>query len=74
MKTFARRHPIAAYFVMAYAIAWIGSIAAVAPRLVRGEAVQLADGMLMFAAMLAGPSIAGITMTALVDGRAGLRG
>lgn len=39
----------------------------------RGEPMRFMDGMLMFAPMLAGPSIAGILMTALVDGRAGLR-
>jgi hypothetical protein len=69
----ARAHPIAAYFVLAYGIAWIGSIAAGGPTFIRGEPMRFLDGMLMFAPMLAGPSIAGILMTALVDGRAGLR-
>lgn len=68
----ARAHPISAYFVLAYGIAWIGSIAAGGPKFMRGEPMRFMDGMLMFAPMLAGPSIAGILMTALVDGRSGL--
>lgn len=72
-KGLARAHPIAAYFVLAYGIAWTGSIAAGGPKFMRGEPMRFLDGMLMFAPMLAGPSIAGILMTMLVDGRAGLR-
>ena len=67
-----RRHPISLYFILAFGIAWAGSLAAAAPKLLRGEPLQMSDGLLMFVAMLAGPSIAGIAMTALVDGRAGL--
>jgi uncharacterized protein len=71
--SFARKHPISLYFVLAYGIAWIGSIAAAGPKFLRNESLDLADAMVMFVPMLAGPSIAGIGMTALVDGRAGLR-
>lgn len=59
--------------MLAYAISWTGSIAAGGPKFMRGEPMRFVDGMLMFAPMLAGPSLAGILMTALVDGKAGLR-
>ena len=73
IRSFAQRHPLALYFVFAYGISWIGSLAVAGPKLLRGEPVEMADGLLMFAAMLAGPSLSGLAMTALVDGRAGLR-
>ncbi len=73
IKAFIQRHPIASYFALAYVIAWGGSFAAVGPKFLRGEPLQFADSLLMFLPMLAGPSIAGITMTYIVDGRNGLR-
>ncbi len=73
IKTFVQRHPVASYFVLAYAIAWGGSLAAVGPKFLRGEAMQLTDALFIFLPMLAGPSIAGITMTVIVDGRSGLQ-
>lgn len=73
IRAFVRRHPISLYFVLAFAIAWAGSIVAVGPKFLRNEPMQLTDALLMFVPMLAGPSIAGVVMTALVDGREGLR-
>ena len=73
MSAFARRHAISLYFILAYGIAWAGSLIAVGPKFLRGEPMQMADALLIFIPMLAGPSIAGVTMTALVDGSAGLR-
>lgn len=73
IRSIAQRHPISLYFVLAFGIAWIGSLAVAGPKLLRGEPVEMSDGLLMFVAMLAGPSLSGLAMTALVDGRAGLR-
>ena len=73
IRSFAQRHPLSLYFVFAFGIAWIGCLAVAGPKLMRHEVVGMSDALLMFFAMLAGPSVSGIGMTALVDGRAGLR-
>lgn len=73
LKTFIQRHPVAAYYILACMIAWGGSILAVGPKFLRGEAMVFTDVLFIFLPMLAGPSIAGITMTAVIDGKRGLR-
>ena len=73
VRAFIQRHPLAGYFILAFLITWSGCLLAVGPKFLRNEAIQLMDGMLMLASMLAGPSVAGIACTAIVDGRSGLR-
>ena len=73
VSTRLRRHTVLTYFVITYAISWIGAFLIVAPDLLRHEAIPKMDGVLMFPAMLVGPSFAGIFLTWIVDGRAGLR-
>ena len=72
-KTLVHGHPLIAYFFLAYTIPWLGSLAAVGPKMLRGEEMLPTDSLPVLLLMLAGPSIAGITMTAVMDGKADLR-
>ena len=72
-RLFIKRSPIASYFILAYFISWGGSFAIGGPKFLRGEPLGLEDVLLMAPLVLAGPFIAGITMTYLLDGKIGLR-
>src|SRR5215207_1261944 len=73
-RAFINRHPLLAYLALAFAISWGGFLMVVGPGGFPGTKVQL-ETLLPFVAwaMLAGPSVAGILLTGLVHGRAGLR-
>jgi uncharacterized protein len=72
-KALIQRHPVGSYFGLAFTIAWAGSFLAVGPKFIRGETMQFSDEILIFLVMLAGPSLAGITLAGIVDGSSGLR-
>lgn len=72
--SFIRRHAIVAYYVLTFAISWGGFILVVGPGGFPGSGSQFDDLMPLVAlAMVAGPTISGLLMIGLVDGRSGYR-
>jgi uncharacterized protein len=72
-ETFIGRHPVTAYFALTFAVSWMGALAVAALHLKQGEPLPKMTGILMFPAMLLGPSLVGIALTERLDGRRGLR-
>lgn len=69
-----RRHALVAYFALAFAIAWGGILAiATSTGMPADVGAPRSTGALALLAMIAGPSIAGVALTAILDGRRGLR-
>jgi membrane protease YdiL (CAAX protease family) len=78
MKTitaFIKRHPLLTFYALVFAISWGGILMVVGgPDGYPGTPEQVAQLFLfVMLAWLAGPSVASLLVTGLVDGRAGLR-
>jgi hypothetical protein len=69
-----KRHAVLIYFALVFVISVGGILLIVGPGGFPLNAEQFASfGPLMYAAILAGPCVAGILLTRIVDGRPGLR-
>jgi len=71
-ETLVGRHPVASYFALTFVLSWMGALFT-APHFMRREPLPKMAGVLMFPAMLLGPSLAGMILTRIVDGKIGLR-
>jgi membrane protease YdiL (CAAX protease family) len=73
---FLERHPLLVYYVLTFAISWGGMLLVIsAGGSTIPATVEQFQRLIPFAIpfMLLGPSVAGIALTGLIDGRAGLR-
>lgn len=68
-RALVRRYPVLSYVVLAYALGWSWCV----PLAMRGDVVRMGVGWPTHLPALAGPAMAAIVVTAMVDGRAGLR-
>ena len=66
------RHAVVTYFVLTFLISWGGILAVLGPGAFTGATAPTEALLpLVYLAMFAGPSVAGILMTAAVDGKGG---
>ena len=75
MWTFTRKHPVAAYFALTFTISWGLAVLAVSRTGGMRGTTPGSDPRFAYAlmAMLAGPSVTGLLLTALLAGGVGLR-
>jgi len=73
-KTWLKSHPVLAYYALVFAISWGGILLVAGPSgIFNSQANPEELTQFIYFAALAGPSIAGVTMTSLLHGKAGLR-
>ena len=73
LKNFVERHPVLSYFTLVYLITW-GSILLIAQALhSSGETDPTARTAFVSLPLLIAPGLVGITLTALLEGKAGIR-
>jgi len=73
LRAAIRRHPVTAYFGIAYLVPIIAFLAIVGPKLVHGKPMQATDALMMFPIMEVGVFVGGIGLTGVVAGRAGVQ-
>jgi membrane protease YdiL (CAAX protease family) len=74
IKAFVESHPLLSYVALTFAISWSGILIVAGPSGFMGTR-EIPEGLfpIVVLATLAGPSVAGILMTGLAYGKAGLR-
>jgi membrane protease YdiL (CAAX protease family) len=72
-SSWLRRYPVSCYFGLTFFLSWFGAFLVAAPHLLHQQPLPKLTGILMFPAMLLGPSLTSILLTRLIDGPAGLR-
>ena len=70
-----KRHAVLIYFALVFVISWGGGFVILGPTGLPLNPAEFANfGASLYVAMLAGPCVAGLLLTGLVDGRPGLQG
>jgi membrane protease YdiL (CAAX protease family) len=72
-KSFLKSNSLWIYFILAYMIAWGGILLIAASKGFNPRAIQLPEGGLMFLCMILGPSLGSIALTALMEGKDGIK-
>jgi membrane protease YdiL (CAAX protease family) len=74
IKAFIKRNPVLTYYALTFAISWGGILIVVGPGGIPGTREEFERLLpVVILALMAGPSVAGLLLTGLVHGRAGLR-
>ncbi len=73
LKAFPKNHPVLSYFLLTFAVSWTCALSVAAPDLLRHAPLNKMTGILMFPAMLLGPSLGGLILIRIVDGKNGLQ-
>ncbi len=73
IKALIQRYPVITYFGIAFMLSYGGFLVVDVPKLLRGQAIQPIDALLLFPVIVIGVGLAGLILTRVVDGRSGLR-
>ena len=73
LEALLRRHPLSGYFALAYGVSWSGILIIFATTGFNIAELRPLDTGLIFMSMLLGPSATGLALTALLEGREGMR-
>jgi membrane protease YdiL (CAAX protease family) len=74
MRSILSKHPVISYFVLAFVISWGAVLAVILPGPVPAPPDETRRHFpFVYLAMLLGPSLAGLFLTVLTEGRSGLR-
>lgn len=72
IQIFVRSNPAVTYFAMTFVISWTAALGVAVPSLLHSGTISKMTGLIMFPAMLLGPSLTGIALTWIKDGSSGL--
>jgi membrane protease YdiL (CAAX protease family) len=73
IKNWIKNRPIVSYFFLVFLISWGGSLLGGGGYFLQGKALELKDTLPMGIAMIGAPTLGGILMTYVCDGRQGIR-
>lgn len=74
LRTYIKRHSVLIYFFLTFLISWTAVLGVVGSGGIPGRSDQFEKNLLLTVmAMLAGPSLASVLLTVLIDGKTGLR-